>query len=71
MDGDDFIACDITFYNTARPLNNQTVALRSKSNRLVFYQCSFEGYPDTLYVHSDRRFYRECDIYGTVNFIVI
>ena len=40
-----------------------------KSDGLVFYQCSFEGYQDTLYVHSDPQFYMECDVYGTMDFI--
>ncbi|XP_062091601.1 pectinesterase 2-like [Humulus lupulus] len=67
--GDGFIGRDITFRNTAGPSNHQAVALRSGSDLSVFYRCSFEGYQDTLYVHSDRQFYRECDIYGTVDFI--
>lgn len=67
--GDGFIGRGITFRNTAGPQNHQAVALRSGSDLSVFYQCSFEGYQDTLYVHSDRQFYRECDIYGTVDFI--
>ncbi|CAI9770323.1 unnamed protein product [Fraxinus pennsylvanica] len=67
--GDGFIARGITFRNTAGPKNHQAVALRSGSDFSVFYQCSFEGYQDTLYVHSERQFYRECDIYGTVDFI--
>ncbi|KAL2337535.1 hypothetical protein Fmac_011981 [Flemingia macrophylla] len=67
--GDGFIALDITFRNTAGAANHQAVALRSGSDLSVFYRCSFEGYQDTLYVYSDRQFYRECDIYGTVDFI--
>ncbi|KAE8699719.1 putative pectinesterase/pectinesterase inhibitor 33 [Hibiscus syriacus] len=67
--GDGFIGRDITFRNTAGPRNQQAVALRSGSDLSVFYRCSFEGYQDTLYVHSERQFYRECDIHGTVDFI--
>ncbi|KAL3536984.1 hypothetical protein ACH5RR_000350 [Cinchona calisaya] len=67
--GDGFIARGITFRNTAGAENHQAVALRSGSDLSVFYQCSFEGYQDTLYVYSERQFYRECDIYGTVDFI--
>ncbi|CAN1267160.1 Probable pectinesterase/pectinesterase inhibitor 17 [Linum perenne] len=67
--GDRFIARDITFRNTAGAKNHQAVALRSGSDLSAFYKCSFEGYQDTLYVHSNRQFYRECYIYGTVDFI--
>ncbi|XP_024960490.1 pectinesterase 2-like [Cynara cardunculus var. scolymus] len=67
--GSGFIARGITFRNTAGPQNHQAVALRSSSDLSVFYRCGFEGYQDTLYVHSQRQFYKECYIYGTVDFI--
>ncbi|KAE8009448.1 hypothetical protein FH972_005885 [Carpinus fangiana] len=67
--GDGFIAKGITIENSAGPSKHQAVALRSGSDFSAFYQCSFVGYQDTLYVHSLRQFYRECDVYGTVDFI--
>ncbi|XP_019090418.1 PREDICTED: probable pectinesterase/pectinesterase inhibitor 39 isoform X2 [Camelina sativa] len=67
--GKGFIAKDITFVNFAGPAKKQAVALRSGSDLSAFYRCAFYGYQDTLYVHSAKQFYRECDIYGTIDFI--
>ncbi|KFK30820.1 pectinesterase family protein [Arabis alpina] len=64
-----FVAVNMTFRNTAGPEKHQAVALRSSADLSIFYSCSFEAYQDTLYTHSLRQFYRECDIYGTVDFI--
>ncbi|KNA20488.1 hypothetical protein SOVF_052080 [Spinacia oleracea] len=67
--GAGFLARGITFESTAGPQNHQAVALLVKSEQSVFYECEIKGYQDTLYVHSNRQFYRNCDIYGTVDFI--
>ncbi|XP_027363394.1 probable pectinesterase/pectinesterase inhibitor 7 isoform X2 [Abrus precatorius] len=67
--GAGFVGVNMTIRNTAGPSKHQAVALRNGADLSTFYSCSFEGYQDTLYAHSLRQFYRECDIYGTVDFI--
>ncbi|CAI9103966.1 OLC1v1002565C1 [Oldenlandia corymbosa var. corymbosa] len=67
--GQSFIGVNLTIRNTAGAIKHQAVALRNDADFSVFYQCSFEGYQDTLYTHTMRQFYRECDIYGTVDYI--
>ncbi|KAL7172099.1 hypothetical protein ACSBR2_031737 [Camellia fascicularis] len=67
--GQGFVAVNMTFRNTAGAIKHQAVAVRNGADLSTFYRCSFEAYQDTLYAHSLRQFYRECDIYGTVDFI--
>ncbi|CAL5191373.1 unnamed protein product [Lathyrus oleraceus] len=69
VDGMAFVARDITFQNTAGPINGQAVALRSSSEKSIFYRCKIIGYQDSLCAHSNLQFYRNCIISGTVDFI--
>ncbi|GMH04133.1 hypothetical protein Nepgr_005972 [Nepenthes gracilis] len=69
VSGSGFIARDLTIQNTAGPQKHQAVAFRSDSDLSALYRCAFRGYQDTLYTHTNRQFYRECTITGTVDFI--
>nr|XP_027107132.1 pectinesterase 2-like [Coffea arabica] len=66
--GDQFSAKYITFENSAGE-GSQAVALMSESNQSSFYRCTFLGYHDTLYAKFGKQFYKECEIYGTVDFV--
>ncbi|XP_059295374.1 pectinesterase-like [Lycium ferocissimum] len=67
--GNGFTAQDITFRNDAGPENHQAVAIRVEADFASFYRCRFEGYQDTLYTKKNRQFYRDCEVYGTIDFI--
>ncbi|RWW12922.1 hypothetical protein GW17_00023392 [Ensete ventricosum] len=67
--GAGFIAKGLTIINNSGPNKNQAVALRVGADKSVVHQCSIQGYQDTLYTHSNRQFYTETDIYGTIDFI--
>ncbi|KAK3213311.1 hypothetical protein Dsin_018017 [Dipteronia sinensis] len=69
VSGDGFLARDLTVENSAGPEKHQAVAMRVNADLTAMYRCSFHGFQDTLYVHSFRQFYRECDIYGTIDYI--
>ncbi|RAL53492.1 hypothetical protein DM860_007164 [Cuscuta australis] len=65
----DFTAYDIGFHNTAGPAMGQAVALAVAGDRGAFYRCKISGYQDTLFAQSNRQYFRDCAIYGTVDFI--
>ncbi|MQK21754.1 pectin esterase, partial [Escherichia coli] len=66
--GERFLARGITFQNSAGPSKHQAVALRVGADLSAFYLCGFIAYQDTLYVHSNRQFFVNCYIAGTVDF---
>lgn len=59
----------MAFQNVAGPQNNQAVALKIEAEKCAFFRCRFSGFQDTLYAKQGIHFFRECEIYGTVDFI--
>uniref|UniRef100_J3M1V5 pectinesterase n=1 Tax=Oryza brachyantha TaxID=4533 RepID=J3M1V5_ORYBR len=68
-EGSGFVCKSMGFVNTAGPEGHQAVALHVQGDMSVFFNCKFEGYQDTLYVHANRQFFRNCEVSGTIDFI--
>ncbi|KAI9092321.1 hypothetical protein K1719_027821 [Acacia pycnantha] len=67
--GDGFVAENIGLLNSAGLKASAAVTVRNEAKNSIFFQCSIEGFQDTLWAVSGRQFYKNCDIYGTVDFI--
>lgn len=67
--GNDFTAKDLTFRNNVGPIKHPEVMLRVEANLVLFYKCRCDWYQNTLYVKNKRQFYRDSEVYGTIDFI--
>ena len=68
IDADDFTVENITFENTAG-LVGQALALRIDGERMVFRNCRFRGWHDTILANRGRQYFENCYIEGNVDFI--
>lgn len=71
--GHDFHAENLTFENSFdfKPglSGSQAVAVLSEADRLIFKNCRFLGWQDTLYAKNGRQYFENCYIEGNVDFI--
>ncbi|MFL6337350.1 MAG: pectinesterase family protein [Pyrinomonadaceae bacterium] len=68
IDADDFAAENITFENSAGPVG-QALAVRVDGDRVVFRNCRFLGWQDTVLLNRGRHYFENCYIAGHVDFI--
>ncbi len=68
--GNNFKAENITFENSSGPVG-QAVAVRIDGDKVIFNNCKFLGFQDTLYPrgNNSRQYYKNCYIEGTTDFI--
>jgi pectinesterase len=68
IDADDFTAENITFENSAGAVG-QALAIRVDGDRVVFRDCRFLGWQDTILLNRGRQYFADCYIEGHVDFI--
>ena len=68
IEADDFTAENITFENSAGPVG-QAVAVAVLGDRVVFRNCRFLGWQDTLLDQTGRHYYEDCFIAGHCDYI--
>lgn len=68
IDADDFTAENLTFENTAGPVG-QALAIRVDGDRVVFRNCRFLGWQDTMLLNRGRQYIEDSYIAGDVDYI--
>jgi pectinesterase len=68
IDADDFTVENLTFENSAGPVG-QALAIRVDGDRVVFRNCRFLGWQDTILLNRGRQYFENCYITGHVDFI--
>lgn len=68
IDADDFVAENLTFENSAGPVG-QALAVRVDGDRVVFRNCRFLGWQDTVLLNRGRQYFENCSVAGHVDFI--
>jgi pectinesterase len=68
IQADNFTAENITFQNSARRLG-PAVALRTMGDKQIFRNCRFLGWQDTLWIDSERMYFKDCYVEGRVDVI--
>ena len=68
IDGDGFEVENLTIENAAGPVG-QALALRTDGDKLIFRNCRFLGWQDTIFLNRGRLYFEDCTIAGHVDFI--
>jgi pectinesterase len=68
INGDDFLARNITFENSAGDVG-QAVAIAVSGDRCRFIGCRFLGWQDTIFDDKGRHYYQDCYIEGSCDYI--
>lgn len=68
IDADDFTAENVTFENASGPVG-QALAVRADGDRIVFRNCRFLGWQDTIFFNRGRQLVQDSLIAGHVDFI--
>jgi pectinesterase len=68
IDADDFTAENLTFENAAGPVG-QALAIRVDGDRVIFRNCRFLGWQDTMFLNRGRQYIEDSFIAGHVDFV--